>query len=222
MKTCLLISGLPRQVKTCFNNINECLILPNNADVFIHSWIDDEDEVIDYINQNFKPKDFKYEKQLKIYNDYLDLSLMLSTHAWAYDRNRFIDMLYSSWYSALQVNLLKEKYRLSNNFNYDYVIRARFDITYNRPIIVSEYNPNLLNVNIRHHLPPEMIDDRFAFASNDIMNLYYSGFTLFEHLYKIRKNIDNIFCGETIVYETMKHFNITQNIINDLIITKIH
>jgi hypothetical protein len=220
MKVCVLISGLPRQVRNCFNNINECLILPNEADVFIHSWINDNDETINFISQNFKPKEFKYENQLKIVNDSLDFSRMLSTHAWAYTRERFVDMLYSSWYSALQVNLLKEKYRLENNINYDYVIRARFDIVYNRPVIVSQYNPNLLNVNIRHHLPPEMIDDRFAFASNDIMNLYYSGFTLFEHLYKIRKKIDSIFCGETIVYETMKHFKIQQNIINDLIITK--
>lgn len=214
MKTCLLISGLPRQVQSCFDNINKNIILPNNPDVFIHTWSEDN-KINDYIIDTYKPIRHIFEPRKKFVNDNLDLNYMLSTYAHAYDRNRFIDMLYSSWYSNLKVNNLKEEYRLENNIKYDYVIKIRFDVVYNRPLIVSNYDSNQLNVNVRYDLPSKMTDDRIAFASNDIMNLYCGGFTMFEFIYKLKYGIDKIFCGETIVYEVMKHFNINTNVIGD-------
>jgi len=221
MKTCLLISGLPRQVEKCYENIKSSLILPNNPDIFIHTWSKEETDTIKFIKENYNPIEMVFEPQKKFVNKNLDFNLMLSTYAHAYNRDRFIDMLYSSWYSGQQVNNLKEEYRLKNDIKYDYVIRARFDVTYNRPIIVSNYNPNQFNVNVRYDLPSKMTDDRIGFASNEIMNLYYSGFTLFEYLYKLKYNMDQIFCGETIVYEIMRHFNIKTNIINDFTVNVI-
>jgi hypothetical protein len=221
MKTCLLISGLPRQVEKCYENIKNSLILPNNPDIFVHTWANEETDTIKFIMENYKPLKMVYEPQKKFVNKNLDFNLMLSNYAIAYNRDRFIDMLYSSWYSAQLVNNIKEEYRLSNDVKYDYVIRARFDVTYNRPIIVSNYDPNQFNVNVRYDLPAKMTDDRIGFASNEIMNLYYSGFTLFEYLYKLKHGIDQIFCGETIVYEIMKHFNIKTNIINDFTVNVI-
>lgn len=216
MKTCVLISGLPRNVDNAFESINECLIKPNNADVFIHSWVDEQNNLKDRILQLYKPSDYTFESQKKFVNDYLDLSRMMVSHGRSYTRDRFVEMIYSSWYSNLQSNLIKESFRLKNNIEYDYVIRARFDITYNKPVICSEYNPNILHIANRYHLPEEMIDDRFAFSSNKIMNLYCGGFNLIEYIHSLRHNLDGIFCGETMVYEMVKFYNIEHSIINDL------
>jgi len=40
MKCALLISGQPRNVYECFNNIQQNLLFPNNPDIFVHTWID--------------------------------------------------------------------------------------------------------------------------------------------------------------------------------------
>jgi hypothetical protein len=216
MKTCVLISGLPRNVDNAFNSINECLIKPNNADVFIHSWIDEHNDLSNRILQLYNPVKFLFENQKKFVNDSLDLTRMMLSHGRSYTREKFVEMIYSSWYSNQQSNTLKECYRLENNVTYDYIIRARFDITYSKPIICSEYDPNILHIANRHHLPNEMIDDRFAFSSNKIMNLYCNGFSLIEYIHSLRHNLDGIFCGETMVYEMVKFYNLNHYIINDL------
>jgi len=216
MKTCVLISGLPRNVENAFHSINECLIKPNNADVFIHSWVDEQSDLSNRILQLYNPIKFSFEKQKTFVNDNFDLTRMMLSHGRSYTREKFVEMIYSSWYSNQQSNLLKEAYRLEKNIFYDYVIRARFDITYSKPIICSEYDPNTLYIANRHNLPDEMIDDRFAFSSNRIMNLYCSGFNLMEYIHNLRHNLDGIFCGETMVYEMVKLYNLNHHIINDL------
>lgn len=221
MRNCLLLSGLPRKVTECYSNIYETIIVPNNCDVFIHTWGDREDDVFRFVQENYQPKVMVVEKQKQFYNDKLDFELMLRTYAHAYDRHRFVEMLYSSWYSTLQANLLKEEYRLANSTEYNYVIRARFDIVYSKAVRVADYDSNQLNINFRGDLPNEMVDDKFSFASNSIMNLYASGFTLLESIYKKKYQLDQIFCGETLVYELMKIFNIPCNVINDITITKV-
>jgi len=225
MKTCLLISGLPRNIYAGFNNINQCLIEPNNADVFIHSWLNESEEKQKsrFILENFKPKRWLFETQKKFVDSHMELSRMMASHGRGYERNNFVTMVYSSWYSILQANLLKEQYRLENDIEYDYVIRARFDIAYNKPVICSSYHKDTLNISNRNlvpnkgPLPPEMVDDRFAFASNSIMNVYCNGFSMIDYLHNMRNKKDGIFCGETIVYEMSKMFDFSINTLDNLI-----
>jgi len=108
----------------------------------------------------------------------------------------------------LQANLLKEQNRLEHNIHYDYIIRARFDITYTKAIDVSQYDRNIVHIAERPDLPPEMVDDRFAFASNELMNIYCSGFNHIEYIFSRRDKLDGIFCGETILYELFKQWGI--------------
>lgn len=225
MKTCVLISGLPRNIYAGFNNINQHLIEPNNADVFIHSWLDEtnDNRSARFLIENFKPKRWLFEPQKKFVNDHMELGRMMVSHGRGYERNNFVTMVYSSWYSILQANLLKEQHRLENNVEYDYVIRARFDIAYNKPVFCSSHDKNALNISNRNlvpnkgPLPPEMVDDRFAFGSNSIMNLYCNGFGMIEYLHGVRENKDGIFCGETIVYEMSRMFNLKINTLDYLI-----
>ena len=164
----------------------------------------------------YEPKSYIFEPQKKFVNDKLNVDRILATHAWAYNRERFIDMLYSSWYSIQQSNTLKELYRIQNNITYDYVMRIRFDICYNIPVICSHYDSSVVNISNRQLPVFDMVDDRFAFSNNDNMNIYSSGFNFLDYYCNYRNTIDGIFCGETLVYEILKLTNIENRKIHNL------
>lgn len=217
MKTCLLISGLARNVEESFSNIKSSLIDTNNPDIFIHTWVDQEKQpgldkkIIDLYN----PKKIIIEERKCFKNSMLNMERMMASYAKPFQRDNFLEMIYSSWYSIQQSNLLKEQYRLENNIIYDYSIRARFDINYNIPIDCSKYDKNIIHVSKRD-VPLEMIDDRFAFASDDIMNVYCGIFNTIDFIHKKRDSKDGIFCGETLVYEILNMFNINYSKIPSL------
>lgn len=217
MKTALLISGLPRCIDQGYHDILNCLMIPNDPDIFIHTWGDPKDQALkDKITNYFNPKMLVIEPPKIIHNTHINIDRMLKKHAAGYGAFKFIEMVYSMWWSILQANLLKESNRLEHNIHYDWVIRARFDISYTKPIQCKQYNPDVLNIADRPGLPLEMVDDRFAFASNTIMNLYCGWFNQIEWVCAKRDKMDGIFCGETIVYEMCKLFTITPNIIAGL------
>jgi uridine kinase len=64
-----------------------------------------------------------------------------------------------------------------------------------------KYNMVLDAIHKRRH-------DRFSFASNRLMNIYCSGFNNIEYIFEMRDKKDGIFCGETILYEMFKLYNI--------------
>lgn len=202
MTVSLMISGLPRCVEKGFNNIYNSLILPNKPDIFIHTWnLSENDGLYKKIIDLYKPKLIISEKQKIFINTHIDLDRMMVSHGRSYSREKFVEMVYSSWYSILQANLLKEQYRLENNVSYDYSIRARFDITYSNVIECSKFDPNIIHTANRPDLPLEMIDDRFAFGADRLMNVYCGGFNFINHIHEIRDKKDGIFCGEKLVYE---------------------
>jgi hypothetical protein len=225
MKTCVILSGQPRNIDSSFDNIYHSLIVPNDADVFVHSWVNEEQnpEIAQSILEKYKPKKHIFENQKPFINSHMELSRMMNSHGRGYSRSDFVTMVHSSMYSLLQSNLLKEEYRLENNLNYDYVIRARFGITYSRPVLCQSYDSEMLHISNRNlvpnkgPLPAEMVDDRFAFGSNRIMNVYCNGFGLIDHIHNLRNQQDGIFCVETMVYEMVKLFGIRLNILSDLV-----
>lgn len=216
MPIALIISGLPRYVKTCFPNINECLIKPNNPDVFIHTW-NDLDGTLNYpIAELYKPVAMKAENQKKWSNSKMNLDRMMAGHARSYARDKFVEMLYSSWYSTQQANLLKEQHRLHHDLKYDYVIRARFDLYFSRAVRCADYDPNIINLSNKWLPDTEMADDGFAFASDALMSTYCGGFNMLEHVQNLRHQKDGVFCGETLVYEICRMANIKHAKITNL------
>jgi hypothetical protein len=227
MKIALLISGLPRYIDQGFQNIQDSLIKPNNPDIFIHTWGDaNNQDLRSKITSLFNPKILVIEPPKIINNSHIKLDRMMKSWGGGYTLQAFTEMTYSMWYSILQANLLKEQYRLENNIHYDYVIRARFDIVYvccpnalpldpsrNRiknlpyPLECKNHTDDVIYMVSRPDLPPEMVDDRFAFASNSLMNIYCGGFNNIEYINLLRDKKDGIFCGETIVYEMLKMYN---------------
>jgi hypothetical protein len=216
-KVALLFSGLPRCLERGFENIHNSLIKPNNPDIFIHTWGDPGDPRLrSSITNLYKPNMLVIEPPKIIHNTHINLDRMMASHGRSYKRDKFVEMTYSMWYSMLQANLLKEHNRLEHNIYYDYVIRARFDINYTKAVNVEQYDRNIIHTADRPDLPPEMVDDRFGFASNELMNIYCGGFNLIETIFSKRDKLDGIFCGETICYEMFKLFDIKHTCIPGL------
>jgi hypothetical protein len=243
MKVALCLSGQPRFIEHTFKNIKENLIDPNDADVFIHSWYDkslvnkpfvnynangyslenEHNKYIDNIDNTiinlYNPKKFIFENEKNIHDDTLNLDKYINTYLPHCQREYVVKMLYSSWYSVLKSNMLKEEFRLDNNIYYDFIIRARFDCQLNKPIICSEYDPNYLYTDYRPDLPRlNLIEDWFAFGSNYIMNIYSSAFNFIPYAnIKSEEETYGILAGESLIYHALKCFNIQHMPLKDLI-----
>ena len=222
-KVAICISGLPRNVEAGFHNIFEHIIKPNNEpDIFVHTWIGDDENLKNKVIELYKPKMVSFEPRKTFINNSMELDRMMVSHGRSYTRENFVDMLYSSWYSVQAANNLKEEYRLANGIVYDYVIRARFDINYNIKIDCSQFNDNIVYICNRQLPDHDMVDDRFAFGSNHNMNIYSSGFGWMDYMCKLRDTKDGIFCGETLVYEMLTMSNIVNNKISNLVCSRLH
>lgn len=204
-RTAVLFSGQLRHFKKSFPSVYKNLILPNNADVFIHAWFDKDNLTLhsrdagrkyppldpdddQRVIEMYKPKRYVIEKQRMFCNKHIkipekytrDMISMQNDPAIAAQRTTFL--VHSMWYSLFKCNELKELYALENNINYDYVINIRFDASINSPVIMSTYDTTqglyTCNNLQREGLP----SDWFIFGNNVTMNAVSSLFLNIEYL----------------------------------------
>lgn len=160
MKIALCLSGQIRNWKKCSKSIKEKIIDRYNADVFIHTWTckgksvphdfylknwEEDDENINFEVFNFyKPKKIKIDFQnLKYFKKYIP------------QNHRFYNTL-MMWYSIREANKLSKEYELENKFEYDVIIRCRFDL-YFEEFGIENYSKEIL------YLPPnENIDSKWT------------------------------------------------------------
>lgn len=101
----------------------------------------------------------------------------------------------SQFYSIFKSNMIKEEYSLENNIYYDYVIKLRFDIICNTPLIINNNIPNdcLLFQNIGQK--DNLVSDWFHISNNEIMNIVCSLFLKLKYLNNTKgflKQIDRL------------------------------
>ena len=208
MKVALCISGQPRNALETFPYIYNNIIKPNDADVFFHMNYDSSIDIIEKSHADkgnckcppnidtqlielYKPKVFLIESpknfkniKIKIPPARLERSKKMNKHKnWTDEEHTSytIRQLYSMYYSIYKSNELKELYALENGINYDYVIRIRFDLLPQQPIICSNYDPAYIYY-LEMVQPDNLISDWFNFGSNAIMNVYSSVFLHMEYL----------------------------------------
>jgi len=88
----------------------------------------------------------------------------------------------SQFYSIFKVNMLKEEYSLENNIFYDYVIKLRFDIVCNSPIIINHNFPTNQMLFQSIGQKDNLVSDWFHISSNEIMNIACSIFLKLKYL----------------------------------------
>lgn len=227
-RTAVCLSGLPRFVFSNAEHIIENLVAPNNADVFIHFWGQDKlSENIGFYKESFKrieklyqPKDIFLEEQRQFKNKAINFDRLYLRDEHNRDIAKICQDIHSQFYSMMKVNSIKEEYRLSNDIQYDYVIRARFDGLYSRPIIASQLDPSYIwtdKFDKRNQWPSSsMVEDWFAISSNQNMNIYTSGFLYLELFNQNALDERRLLTGETVIYELLNQFCLEHKFIPNL------
>lgn len=235
MKVALCLSGQPRFIEYGYKSIYKNLIEPNNPDIFVHTWFDNNDankkfrddgnwnnnsnnKIDPFTEQKilslYKPVRYVCEPQRKFKNSQWEMEKTIEKYLSHLNKDYVVDMMHCMWYSIYQSNLIKETYKLEHDIHYDYVIRCRFDSIIPRMLICKELDPNFLWLSHDRNTPNQL-DDWFAVSSNDTMNLYSDGFNLINFLYKTSMMRDGLFCNENLMYELVKKFNIPHKILSD-------
>ena len=101
-----------------------------NIDVFMHTW--NNSKKADILNL-YKPVSYIFENPIDFTNKPNHQASIRRIHS-----------THSMWHSIKNVINLKKKYESDNNFKYDYVFLTRFDITFERKLVFSSYNKNIL------------------------------------------------------------------------------
>ena len=219
MKIALCMSGQARGVLNGWQGICSNLLNPNSPDIFVHAWGEEGDEQVKAIASLYKPVSMVVESQRHFVNSRTDVDRQRAKYPHGANRDDFVDRTYSMQYSILQANLVKERHRLANNVHYDCVIRARFDLSFSRPIECSKYDLSV--VHLTDKCLPEMLDDRFALGPEHLMNIYSSVFLFYDQINRIRSSKDGIFCGETLLYELFKACKVEYRFIPNLQILRV-
>ena len=147
-----------------FNKFLKKYVLENNdVDIFIFSWeVDKLEEFKKYLNPKkiklIPQIDFEIPEHLKGKND------------------RRVLAHYSRWYGFKEVMKLRKEYEEENNFKYDLVVNARFDLCYNKPFDFSCLPTNQFHIPIHPDRPTygwpsenaEILDHIFASSSENM------------------------------------------------------
>lgn len=145
MRTAILLSGQIRDARDCFPTLDQQIIQPYNADVFIDTWVP-ESQVLDHrgqlITDNLSTQEVLklYKPKLAMFEDFNASPLFDrirnykienrtaydGSHAWETKIENVIYMYYKVWRCFQHM----KHYETMNNFTYDRVIRMRFDLQF--------------------------------------------------------------------------------------------
>jgi hypothetical protein len=184
MKTAVMFYGLPRYVERTFPKIRDNIIIPNNADVFVHTWVDDtvintpqqhyNDEtlvsdvithdIIHKIDKLYKPKSISYgcrPNLKKVAHPRINLNSKLHVS------------IYEQHISGYKVNNLRLEYQKEHNVKYDMILRCRFDNYSHTKWIANQYDVNKLYVPFRNDVESDNpVLDQMAWGNDENMTIY--------------------------------------------------
>lgn len=207
MKVAVLLSGHMSNLENAYPNLYHNIILPNQADVFIHSWYDENHLQRDSVDRTrnltlqkdahlraielYQPKKYLFEKPKDFSRSYAHLKLPESLVVGNKNLNKFdniedakkhiIRSTLSMFYGIYKCNELKELYAEEQGITYDFVIRLRFDVQVSGPIDVNTLDKNKIYY-IHLGQKDELVSDWVNVANNAIMNIYASTFLKIEYL----------------------------------------
>tara|TARA_S200002703_G_scaffold104927_1_gene91047 strand:+ start:1478 stop:2197 length:720 start_codon:yes stop_codon:yes gene_type:complete len=190
-KIALCISGQARKYDISYKSLYENILKDNQVDIFIHTWKDYDIKSSDFGNGGYQytMDDSKYDELLKLYNpkSYL-LEDPITFEAsgfkdpvWRQSLNNSLSMYYSIHKS---ISLVKD--------DYDYVIRTRFDLDYNKlPIDYSENEICIPKWYTDHRVQDKGYYDIFAIGSKNNMNIYSQVFSYLISYITLDQNFRN-------------------------------
>jgi len=213
-KIALCISGQPRFVEEGYEKVLKPFVLDgNDVDVFIHSWIPDEEQIgKPYINAGGHPMGKEVEEGI-----FDTVSKLYNPTRTFYEKQRFFefgkyaertlphirsDYLFSMFYSIWKSNNILNDYIIETGIEYDWVVRSRFDVQLNKKI---DFNLNASSILVPYGCwSDEGLVDCFAYSNKSNMDIYCN---LYNNIDYIMHSSDIGFCCEFILkqyLDTMK------------------
>jgi hypothetical protein len=204
MKVAVCLSGHFRNYKETYQSFKDNIIMPlshfGDMDIFIHTWdelntnscnavkldplyknmgIFDENEIKDL----YKPKRMIIETFDKI--KHIFLLKNFTARLPPYERTWDGEMLFSTpmFYKIQKCNELKKQYEEEDNFIYDVVIRYRPDILMDKPIDLSDFNPQKIYC-------ADFGWDSFMYSSSKNMDFICNIFDELSNVYSSYKESD--------------------------------
>lgn len=218
MRTALCLSGQPKGLLECSDSIIKNIIEPNDCDVFIHTWWDEETvgqkyrggrpefksmvlpDVPKHIKQIYKPQSMLVEKQIQFPNWVADSKYQPGDKA-------FVFAIQSMFYSIKMANMLKRIYEDQAGCEYDAVMRSRFDLQFNQPIKFNELDLKKITTKNSCTHTNYCCADHWAVSNTDNMDIYSS---TFDHIYNMYAN-GIIWCGELFLGKQLEKNQISIN-----------
>lgn len=199
MKIALCLSGQARSYRKAHEYINKNLLEPYSVDVFAHTWKPEDNmrrlSIFDGINELYSPLSFVYDHTLnKAVNS--DLFVPNSSHP--------ANFCTSMFYSIYKANDLRIRHELSRNINYDFVVRSRFDIALNKLIDFNALEKNKLYTSKDSDGEHALLNDQFAIADPDTMNVYASTYLFLRKLHASGVPL----CGHAMLQANLEKFGI--------------
>lgn len=177
MKIALCFSGQLRSVDKAYDYYARNLFEHYDVDVFVHTW-----------RKNAKTEKLMLEKYLPIHADIdfeLDHNYLNTKYPRILDPKHPACFTVQMFYSIFASNQLKKQHELKMGFEYDWVIRSRFDYALNRFIDFDECKQDVVYVPNKehHHALGLTCNDQFAWGSSPIMDKYCNTFMNLDRLY---------------------------------------
>lgn len=194
MKVALCLSGQIRSFDLVYQKLLDNLIIPNNCDVFYHTWHSyNESKYVNYYN----PEDNMCVHYGAYSNKNLEKVIKhLKPVSFSFEEPFIPQNTKSMFYSLMKSNDLKCNYERMMGFKYDIVIRSRSDILFLEKVILDKNSveDNIIYLSYR---PGGCggVNDAFAYGKSDIMDRY-------SNIYEEQKDTDRIYqtCPEGLIY----------------------
>lgn len=143
MKVALLLPGLTRSAKLCYDNLDRFLLSQYDVDVYIHTW--------DF--SNFSLDGQRSEKEIElseVENLYKPKKMVCENY---YDKRDFLIKKYENYHKmdGTHERSMSMFYKIEQCFNliegeYDYIIRCRMDLMFNERLNLDLMNPDAINI----------------------------------------------------------------------------
>lgn len=194
----LCLSGQARSYNKSYHYIKQNLLDHYNVDTFIHSWKPDDFSKLIRIRENlesyYNPKYIHFDWPLD-----KDINSDMRVPNPSHPANFCTSMLYSI-YRADSYRIWQET---NTNSKYDFVIRSRFDLALNKVIDFGSLQKGVVYVS-KDVEGPSLLNDQFAIADPDTMNIYSSTFLNMRLHYQSGIPL----CGHEMLQEQLTKFNI--------------
>lgn len=118
----------------------------------------------------YKPKKYKFEAPRKF--DFDEKFYSIINHIPKHLVDLRLSNAFSMYYSTYESNKLKCEYERDISDEYDYVMKIRFDLLFDYPLIFSNYSKNKLTYSNHHWEHPICFTNIWALGSSSIMDCY--------------------------------------------------